>query len=250
MSIANKIYVGDDSRIKPEFKDIAINKFDSEIENVDFGDSDAAAGQINAWVEEKTNNKIRNLVDPAILNDNTKMILINAIHFKGIWKNSFSKADTFTLPFWVNETSATKAEFMYQNSYFSYGQFDEFSFTALKMDYSSSNVSMLVLLPKERTGLPLLEQKLHTIDLKSITQQMEEQEVDVRFPKFKIEFEITMNDILINLGINDIFNENANLTEILTNHEQLIMNKVIQKAFIDVNEEGTEAAASTAFGKI
>lgn len=196
MNIANKIYLKTGSSIKPEFKDIVVEKYHSDVEHVDFLEKQQAANQINHWVEEKTHNKIKNLILPQLLTDDTKFVLINAIYFKGAWEKPFEVERTLQLPFWVSQTEVIQIDFMRQKEKFLYGKFTDLGLSALKMKYNNSDASMLILLPDSRMGITDLEKKLHTIDSRTITNRMRQDEVIVTFPKFQIEFKIEMERVL------------------------------------------------------
>lgn len=199
LDVANKLYIKTGLQIKPTFKDIAVNKFNSDIENINFAERQASADKINRWVEHKTNNKIKDLIDSQTINEATKLILINAIYFKGLWQKSFDSTYTSKQQFWASESESHNVDMMFQKEYFPYKKFDDLGFSALKMKYTNSDSSLLVLLPNQKMGIFDLESKLHTFDLRSITSQLVEQKVEVMFPKFKIEFKTFLTDALVHV---------------------------------------------------
>lgn len=196
LNIANKIYLKTGYSIKPEFKDIAVSKFHSDIELVDFLQKEQTAKQMNQWVEEKTDNKIKDLINPDVLDGDTRLVHINAIYFKGTWDKRFRSELTHKLKFWASETESKEIDFLHQKNTFTYGKFDDLGISALKMKYSGSDASLLVLLPEKRTGLSDLERNLHNINIKTVTGRMWEETVEVIFPKCKIESEIDMKNVL------------------------------------------------------
>lgn len=196
IKIANKIYVQENYPVKAAFNEIATKKFSSEAQNLDFAKSAQSAGVINAWVEEKTNNKITNLIDPSALTSDTRMVLVNAIYFKGFWQQKFKTEQTRPGPFWTSETESVQVDMMHTKARFNYGVFDNLDATAIEMGFNDTDITMLIILPNKKEGLSALESKLHTIDLNEITSQMYSQEVIVSLPKFKIEYEISLNDVL------------------------------------------------------
>ncbi|XP_055916247.1 serine protease inhibitor 42Dd-like isoform X4 [Eupeodes corollae] len=246
LKIANKLYVQEGHEIKPEFNKIAVESFNSSSEAINFADSAPAAKSINNWVEEKTNNKIKDLISPDSLDSMTRMVLVNAIHFKGEWEKKFEKEKTAEEDFFINENDSVKVEMMNGKAKYNYGYFEELDCTAIEMPYRDSDLVMLVLLPNSRTGLKSLEEKLQTTDLHELTtQKMSVEEVVVKFPKFKVEFSAELTEPLKKLGIKKMFNNDAEFGNILDSEENLHVSKVIHKAFIEVNEEGAEAAAAT-----
>lgn len=195
LTIANRIYV-DGICINQEFKEVAVKKFLSDIETVNFADSDSSASIINKFVEEKTNKKIKNLIQPKMLNSLTRMVLVNAIYFKGNWVYPFNKNHTRKGDFYINKKDKRSIDFMAIKKEFNYGILKDLDATGLEMKYADSNLSFVILLPNSRTGLSTLESELCDNDLTEITQKMYEEEVDVKIPKFKVEFEIKLNDVL------------------------------------------------------
>lgn len=270
LEIANKLYLKNGVEINPEYKDIALQKFNSELEAINFAESTQSADKINYWVEEKTNKRIQNLISPSDLNADTQLVLVNAIYFKGLWKEAFNEQQTSKLPFWLDETHSEDTDVMSQTNKFLYGEFADLGFSALRMSYEKSDLSMLVLLPIKRTGLADLEKNLHSFELKNITSRMSLRKVDVNLPKFKIESNINLNEILkmvcpakikrihsgswkyyaiFQLGVNEVFNNGADLSNILSNGVPVKVSNMIHKAFVEVDEKGAEAAAATGYSE-
>lgn len=245
LKIANKVYVMKNYSVKKTFQDVATKSFASEAQSLDFAKNVESSNTINAWVEDNTNNKIKDLIKPDMLTVDTRMVLVNAIYFKGFWTYQFSPNDTFKAPFYLNEQDSVQVDFMKIKKNFKYGFLEELDATALELPYKDSDVSMLIILPNKKTGLSALESKLHTVDLGELSKKMYSQEVNVEIPKFKIEFDIELNEPLQKLGMNKMFNDGADFSGLLESDEQLKVSKVVHKAFIEVNEEGAEAAAAT-----
>lgn len=179
--------------LKRSFKDVATNSFGSEAQTLDFSQNTQSAATINGWVEEHTNNKIKNLIAPSSLNDNTRMVLVNAIYFKGLWANQFDPEDTFTAPFHLNDQETTQVDFMKIKEHFKYASLRDLAATAIQLPYNNSDISMLIILPNSPTGLSHLERKLTVESVGSIYERLESQEVNVEIPKFKIEFDMELN---------------------------------------------------------
>lgn len=196
LSIANKIYVQNGHKINKNFQEVAVKKFLSDIDELDFAKNVEAAKAINQFVEEKTKEKIKDLIKPSMLNDLTRLVLVNAIYFKGNWEHQFDKDSTTEGKFYISETDTVPVDFMYIKKRFNYVVLEDLDATALEMKYANSSFSFVIVLPNSRTGLPALEAKLKNYDLAKITEQMNKVEVEVTIPKFKVEFEINLNDVL------------------------------------------------------
>lgn len=196
LKIANKIYLMKGYSTKQSFRDIAVKSFNSDAQDLDFTKSQQSADTINAWVEDQTNNKIKNLIASDSLDADTRMVLVNAIYFKGFWTYQFDPKATYRAPFFLNENDSVDVDFMRVKKHFKYGFVEKLDATALELPYKDSDISMLILLPNKRTGLAELEGKLTTVDLSEITSTMYSQEVNVEIPKFKIEFDIELNEPL------------------------------------------------------
>nr|WBB28749.1 antichymotrypsin-2-like protein [Yponomeuta cagnagella] len=253
LNIANKVYYYKDGEtnvlevIYPELRKDAVEVFDADFEQVDFTQSAQAATHINQWVEKKTNDRIKDLLSPDDFDKDTRLVLVNAIYFKGSWKKKFNAEMTSDQPFHVNAITEVNVPMMYQESKFRYGESAELNAQLLEMPYEGDQTSMVVVLPREVEGLEAVMTKLAAgYDLVEELDKMFETKVQVTLPKFKIETEIDLKALLPKLGIKAIFDEkNSGLTRILQNDERLVVSKAIQKAFIEVNEEGAEAAAAT-----
>lgn len=201
LDIANKIYLQTGLQFKTEYKTIAVSKFNSDIETTNFAETEQTANKINHWVEEKTNDRIKNLIEPKALDPVTQLMLVNAIYFKGAWEKPFKYLETTKKPFWTSESHSEEMDFMNKETYFEYGHFDVLESSALKMKYSHSDSSLLILLPDKVMGLTDLEKKLHNVDIKTITGQMRQREIEISIPKFKIEFETEMKETLIKVCV-------------------------------------------------
>ncbi|XP_049546262.1 antichymotrypsin-2-like isoform X2 [Anopheles darlingi] len=245
IAMANKLYVKEGYQVKSSFNEVASGSFQSEAQALNFTQNVEAAKTINDWVEGKTNKKIQDLIAPDMLDDLTRMVLVNAVYFKGTWAYQFDPARTRPMPFWISATESRDVPMMNIKKHFAYNNFEDKGFSALELTYNGSGVTMLVLLPNERDGLAALEEKLPSLNLAEITSQLHKQEVEVFLPKFKIEFSLDLNDDLTELGMGRMFSDAAEFPDLLEGNEPLKVSKVVHKAFIEVNEEGTEAAAAT-----
>lgn len=246
VSIANKVYVMENYAIKREFHEIATKSFDSDTQSLNFAESDQSAKTINAWVEQKTKDKIKDLVDPSMLDSLTRMVLVNAIYFKGSWAKQFNKERTQKADFWTSETDKKQVDMMFVKDNFRYAILPDLQATAVELPYANSSLSMLVILPQEKTGLGRLEAALADYDLAEISKSMSKLEVNVYMPKFKVEYDLSLKKPLQKMGMDNMFSDAADFSNLLDSPEPLKVSEVVHKAFIEVNEEGTEAAAATA----
>lgn len=196
LKIANKVYVKEGYELKPAFKEVAVNKFNSEAESVNFVDAVPTAAKINGWVEDKTNSKIKDLIKPDTLDADTRLVLVNAIYFKGNWAHQFDKQLTKKEPFWTSQDKSVDVDMMHIKDDFNYGIIEELDATALELPYNDSDISFLILLPNKRTGLKDLEAKLKNVNLADLTSNMYKSEVAVSLPKFRSEYEMEMTEPL------------------------------------------------------
>ncbi|TDG51756.1 hypothetical protein AWZ03_001816 [Drosophila navojoa] len=245
LKVANKLYVQQGKQLKASYEATIKQDYNSEAESINFALSDAAAQLINGWVNAKTEGKITELVTADSFDDNTRLVLLNALHFKGSWANKFDEASTAEDDFWTTEEQSVKIQYMNQKAKFGYGYFEELNCTALDMPYKDSDLSMFVLLPQEREGLKDLAEKLKGVNLVDLADKLNVEEVQVKFPKFKADYSIELADKLKQLGITKMFDEGADFNNLLESPEGIFVSKVLHKATIEVNEEGTEAAAAT-----
>lgn len=195
-TVANHVFVQKGHQINQNFRDVAVNQFWSGIESLDFAKSEESSQTINTWVEQKTNGLIKNLTNPNMLNAGTRVFLTNAIYFKGVWEDEFDAYSTQKQKFYRNEQDTIETDFMSNEGTYDYAVLNDLDATAVGMRYKNSNFSFIIVLPNNRTGLPILESQLRNSSLERITSQMQEQDVRVTIPKFKAEYEINLNDVL------------------------------------------------------
>lgn len=211
---------------------------------VDFaGRTEEARLAINKWVEEKTENKIKELIKPDVLNPLTRLVLTNAIYFKGQWEQQFKKELTRDADFFLTDKPKVKVPFMNQQGSFNYAEED--GLQVLEMPYAGGDLSMIVLLPGSTSDYSKFEKKLDYATFMRVLGKLSNETVDVSIPKFKFEAELGLGGTLQRMGMTDAFSETlADFSGISDTF--LYITAVIHKAFIDVNEEGSEAAAATA----
>uniref|UniRef100_A0A336LKR8 CSON010106 protein n=1 Tax=Culicoides sonorensis TaxID=179676 RepID=A0A336LKR8_CULSO len=244
---ANRIYVRTDRKLNENFQSTIEKRIGYAVgESIDFKNGQNAAQQINEWVSNQTDQKIKDLVDPNVITSDTRVILVNAIYFKGIWKNKFPKDNTFTRKFYLNDKDFKDVEFMQLKTDFKFNRFEDLKASVVELPYQTENIAMYVILPNERTGLDELLSKFHTTDFeKDIVEKLEEQKVDVTLPRFKTEFNVNLNMALKNMGAKMMFSNAADFRNLLSSPEPIQLSDIIHKAVIEVNEEGVVATAAT-----
>jgi serpin B len=211
---------------------------------VDYRETEVARQKINAWVEEKTQGKIKELIRPGILGVLTRLVLVNAIYFKGDWKSQFQPALTKPAPFWVTPHEKIQTPTMTQRQRFGYAERE--GLQVLELPYAGDDVSMILLLPEKVDGLGRLEDALTPENLDRWTRPLEEKEVQVFLPKFKESSQFRLEKTLASMGMVDAFEMDKADFSGMDGRKWLYIAAVIHQAFVEVNEEGTEAAAATA----
>ena len=246
LSTANALWGQKGYPFKADFLKVGKDDYGAGLNPVDFvGATEHARKTINAWVEKETHDKIKDLLVPGVLTTDTRLVLTNAIYFKGDWASQFKKDLTKDAPFHLAADKKADVPMMHQTEEFGY--LDGGTFQALEMPYVGKDLSMVVLLPKKIDGLSDLEKNLTADKLAGWLGKVHKQEVIVSLPKFKTTQMLGMKDILSAMGMPAAFTPGvADLSGIADVKEPLWISDVIHKAFIDVNEEGTEAAAATA----
>lgn len=200
LEIANRIYIQEGRHLNKHFEEIAASKFKSGVEIVNFAESEKCAENINHFVEERTSRKIKDLIKPDQLDADTRSVLVNAIYFKAPWESPFNPEYTNKRDFHNSETEKVSVDFMYKDSVFKSANIDELDATALELKYQNSSMSFVIVLPYAQNGLSALESKLKNYDLTKIGEMMESKRFEILIPKFKVEYEIKLNDVLKNVS--------------------------------------------------
>ncbi|XP_077077709.1 leukocyte elastase inhibitor-like isoform X2 [Siphateles boraxobius] len=252
LSLANRLYGDQSYQFVEKFLNDAKSYYEAGLEKVDFkNESEAARVNINKWVEKKTQEKIKDLLPQGVIDGMTKLVLVNAIYFKGNWEKKFPKDATRDGQFKQNKNRTKPVKMMNQKAQFPLAFIPEINSQVLELPYVGKNLSMLIILPNEMeddtTGLQKIEKALTYEKFMQWTKtsNMRQQEVDVSLPRFKMEETYNMKSLLISMGMVDVFDmQKVNLSGMSSNND-LVLSNVIHKAFVVVNEEGTEAAAAT-----
>ncbi|KAJ7568984.1 hypothetical protein O6H91_01G056000 [Diphasiastrum complanatum] len=252
LSFVNGIWVEQTLTLKPSFKQVVEEQYEAVANHSDFiGKADDERKIINSWVAEQTKGKIQDILPPGSLDSNTRLVLANALYFKGIWQKKFESGDTSDGEFYLLNGDSVKLPMMRSQKKHLIKNCG--SYKVLKLPYVQGEdkraFSMYIFLPDKRNGLPELQKGL---DVGTILQELSRiQEVPVgnfQLPRFKIDFGLEAIDTLQNLGLVKPFSDEADFSALVDSPQgrKLYVSNVFHKGFIEVNEEGTEAAAATA----
>ena len=243
---ANALWAQQDYEFLQEYFDTVEDYYGGKVTNVDFvTETERARIMINDWVAEKTNDKIKDIIPPGVLDSTTRLVLSNAIYFKGTWVKEFTKKDTHDAPFRMSPDKTITVDMMVRDdkdAKFNYYENEDLQ--VLEMLYKGEELSMLVLLPKDE-DMAKLEQSLTAENLAEWREGLFERTIDVYMPKFKFETKYFMVETLSEMGMPTAFNPTVADFSGMTGGRDLFISQVIHQAFVDVNEEGTEAAAAT-----
>lgn len=210
------------------------------------GDPNGERIKINKWVEDVTRQKIKDLIGEGAITALTRVVLVNAIYFKGNWANQFKPENTSKGKFKLIKGQEKECDMMHLTKKFRFGFNEDLKFSVVELPYSGDSLGMVILLPQKADGLPELEKSLTPKVLSAAMEQTRSVEVNLQLPKFKMESSFTLNDALSSLGMQDLFIEGKADLSGVNGDTDLSVSKVLHKAFVEVNEEGTEAAAATA----
>nr|XP_024428243.2 leukocyte elastase inhibitor-like [Desmodus rotundus] len=252
LKLANRLYGKKTYNFLPEFLASTQKTYGAELSSVDFQrSSEDARKVINEWVKGHTEGKIPELLAAGVVDNMTKLVLVNTIYFKGNWQKKFSKKATTNVPFRLNKKDTKTVKMMYQKEKSPYGYIEDLKCRMLELPYQGKELSMVILLPDdiedESTGLKKIEERLtlETLHERTNPENPHSIIVNAHLPKFKLEESYNLNSHRACLGIEDLFNSKADLSG-MSGTRDLFITKIVHKSFVDVNEEGTEAAAATA----
>jgi serine protease inhibitor len=239
LKIANSIWYRNDFTVEQDFITVNQDYYNSEVKSLDFGDP-SSKDIINGWVEDKTNGKIKDLlsqIDPSDV-----MYLINAIYFKGTWQIEFDKEKTKDAPFYLSDGSQKTVPMMNMEDTLNYYSND--LFRAVELDYGRGNYSMVLMMPNLEKSTDDIVQALTPENWNLWTEGFHKTDIILSMPRFKFDYEKTLNEILMDMGMGIAFSSFADFTGI-NHYGELEISYVKHKSFVEVNEEGTEAAAAT-----
>ncbi|XP_011497723.1 PREDICTED: serpin B6-like isoform X2 [Ceratosolen solmsi marchali] len=242
-NMASRIYIANKYQLKNKYKEMINNYFFSNVCELDVTTPQKSAQLINAWIEKQTSNKIHDIVADGDITANTYMFLLNAIYFKGNWKKSFLEKSTENKSFYISKKIKKQVPTMFNYDEYVNGNLPDLKAQFIVLPYRNSDLSMVIIIPNRIEGLNNLIRNYNSLNYTRLDKDGIFEKVYVYLPKFKFESTIHLKEPLKQLGLTEMFTEKANFSGISNN--PLLVNSIIQKAFIDVNEEGTEAAAST-----
>jgi serpin B len=246
LSLANALWVQKDYALLPTFSKLVKNSYGAALNPADFcHHSEDARSNINLWAKRQTANKIIDLIGPGILDATTRLVLANAIYFKGIWDTQFDTESTTEQDFHVAPTHNIRAKLMQRSGSFPY--FNGGTFGAVEIPYKNKDLSMIIFLPNAVDGLSAFERSMSVAKMQDWLSQLQGRHVTtvaLALPRYQMTAQFNLNDSLTKMGMQYAFDSQADFSG-MTGSQNLLISAVLQKAYIDVNEQGTEAVAAT-----
>lgn len=243
LSIANSLWVREGYQFHPDFLEANTTYYNAEVTTLDF-QAENAADQMNAWISENTNHKIKWMIKKPI-SDETILFLMNAVYFYGSWAHPFNEQQTSPAPFRLADGNEYEVQMM--SRYGEYDYLENDSMQMIRIPYGEGDLGMFVILPSSETTLEDLHQQLNASQWREWRRELSRVSGKLQLPRFQLEYETSLNDTLSRMGMEEAF------SPLLANFEKMIsldtenayISNVRQKTYIDVNEKGTEAAAVT-----
>ena len=246
LNIANSLWAQKDFKFLPSYFTLVKSNYNSEIKNVDFQNNlkrENSRKEINSWVEQKTNDKIKDILKQGDLNEDTKLVLVNAIYFYSDWAKPFKKAETEPRDFFLLGGSQIQVPLMFQKE--SFGYYEDSKIKALEIPYKDKKVSMLIFLPNTNNGITEFEKTFDSGYYQKIIASLHSNLVRLYLPKCQLTFKVNLKTTLSHMGMPMAFSAGADFSG-MTGKKDLCISEIIHQAFINVDELGTEAAAATA----
>ena len=246
LAIANSLWAQKNYPFLDSFFSLVKAHYDAILKNVNFKDAaerEKARKELNSWVEQKTNDKIKELVKVKDIDDLTRLILVNAIYFKDVWKTTFDSLYTKDRAFYLNSADTIHVPMMHSKENIMY--YENSDMQVVEIPYKDNKLSMLIFLPIKKDGIEEVEKTINNKLYSQILSSLKAEEVELSLPKFKTTFNIYLEKALTNIGMPIAFKDSADFSG-MTGRKDLYITQVIHQAFINVNESGTEAAAATA----
>ncbi|XP_013377280.1 PREDICTED: serpin B9-like isoform X4 [Chinchilla lanigera] len=248
LSIANRLFGEESCKILSSFQESCLQFYQAELEQLSFTkDAERSREHINAWVSSKTKGKIEELLAKDSIGEDCRLVLINAVYFKGSWEEPFEEWSTRTVPFKINQKEQRPVQMMFQEATFPLAHVSEVQAQVLELPYKGQELSMVLVLPDEGVDLSTVEKSLTFEKFQSWTrpEHMRRTEVQVCLPRFKLEENYHMESVLCGLGVVDVFySATVDLSGMLADNN-LCVSKFVHKSVVEVNEAGTEAAAAS-----
>jgi len=254
LKLANRLYGEASANFLTEFQDATRKFYHADLKAVDFiGAPDDCRVEINSWVEQQTENKIKDLLKPGTVTPNTRMALVNAVYFKGDWMNKFDPSNTQSMDFKINKAESKPVQMMFLKEKLPFNYIPEEGIQIVELPYKGEELSMVILLPEDNDGgSEPLTKLVENLTPEKLAEWTNKDTMDtmtdilVHLPKFKLEEDYELKDYLAKMGMPDLFSPATADLSGMTGEGGLFLSAVAHKAFVEVNEEGTEAAAATA----
>nr|XP_010303497.1 PREDICTED: serpin B12-like [Balearica regulorum gibbericeps] len=253
LTLANNLFIQQGFELQQQFLMCTKELYGAVLQTVDFkGALEAARTKINAWIESETQGKIKELFAPGVINADAVLVLANVIYFKASWEHKFEEKKTVQRYFKLNQNEKKPVQMMYQKGMFKLGYIEEMGAQVLELPYAQKSLSMIILLPGDMadgstSGLEQIESTMtyENLMLWASSEHMFETRVEVYLPRFKLEGTFDLNEVLQEMGMTDIFTESKADLSAMSFSKSLVMSNVVHKTYVEVNEEGTIAAAGT-----
>ncbi|XP_010143241.1 PREDICTED: leukocyte elastase inhibitor-like [Buceros rhinoceros silvestris] len=253
LTLANNLFIQQGFELRQQFLLCSKELYGAMLQTVDFhGAVEATRTKINTWVERETQGKIKELFAPGVIDTNALLVLANVIYFKASWEYKFEEQKTVQRDFKLNENEKKPVQMMYQKGTFKLGYVEEMGAQVLELPYAQKLLSMIILLPGDvadgsTSGLEQIESTMtyENLMLWASSEHMVETTVEVYLPRFKLEGTFNLNEVLQEMGMTDIFTESKADLSAMSFSKSLVLSNVVHKAYVEVNEEGTVAAAGT-----
>uniref|UniRef100_A0A8C9PSB1 Serpin B8 n=1 Tax=Spermophilus dauricus TaxID=99837 RepID=A0A8C9PSB1_SPEDA len=248
LTTANRLFGEKTCDFLSTFKESCLQFYHAELELLSFAEAtEESREHINTWVSKETKGKIQELLPPNLIDEQARLVLVNAIYFKGTWDEPFDKTCTCEMPFKINQKEEIPVQMMCQEAYFNIGYVNEVHTQVLELPYASKELSMIILLPDDGVDLSSVENNLTFDKFIAWTKaaSMKNIEVEVFLPRFKLQEDYDMESVLQRLGMVDAFQQGKADLSAMSTETDLCLSKVVHKSVVEVNEEGTEAAAAT-----
>jgi serpin B len=240
--VANALWGQQGYPYKADFLDLLKAGYGSELRTVDFGKAESARAAINQWTAAQTKDKVQELIAPGLLTPTTRLVLTNAIYFKAKWQFEFEKKDTADEPFSVSRDKTVPVPTMHQP--YSAGYFEDQSLQAVELPYLRDSLSMVLVVPRQVDGLAAVEKDLSS-NLTAWLDGLKNDEIVLSLPRFKTTCSFRLSRELTALGMTDAFSTSAADFSGMADAEKPLLGEVVHRAYVAVDEEGTEAAAAT-----
>ena len=245
LSVANALWGLKGYPFMPDYLALVKKSYNGNLSDLDFiRDTEGSRKTINDWVAKETRDKIKDLLSQGSITPDTRLVLTNAIYFKGKWDLPFKKEGTIDNDFTLANGQKVKAPFMYQQKHFRYAEDEQMQ--VLELPYGKNDLAMRIFLPKKDDGLAAFEKSLTAQRLADLTGKLRSEDAKVWLPRFTMESQFSLTDVLKAMGMKLAFDPDRADFKGMTSAEQVFLSAVIHKAFVKVDEEGTEAAAATA----